>query len=118
MIFERRRRIIPIFESSIPTYCHSQQIHSRRGLQLKDFFAREKSLTIMPEIGNTGVVFETVAREWRCKWSEAEDKASLKAAQDLLVEYTPKIKGVAGRIINRPCAAFNEALSSASDHSR
>ena len=33
----------------------------------------------MPEIGNTGVAFDTIAREWRCKYTgPAGESASLK----------------------------------------
>lgn len=34
----------------------------------------------MPEVA-PGVVFESIAREWRCKWSPDEDKKSLVEAQ-------------------------------------
>lgn len=37
----------------------------------------------MPEI-TSNVSFDTIAREWRCKWSADGDKASLVAAQDAL----------------------------------
>jgi hypothetical protein len=37
----------------------------------------------MPEI-TSNVSFDTIAREWRCKWSADGDKASLIAAQDAL----------------------------------
>ena len=43
-----------------------------------------------------GVTFDTIAREWRCKWSADNDKASLKAAQSLLDEYINQIKGTSG----------------------
>jgi len=48
------------------------------------------------EIGATGVKFDTIAREWRCKWSEDDDKKSLKEAQSLLESVLPSIKAVAG----------------------
>merc|ERR1712232_1483740 len=53
----------------------------------------------MPTIGDSGVSFDTIAREWRCKYSFGAsggpgDSASLKAAQLLLEEYLPKIKAV------------------------
>jgi hypothetical protein len=55
------------------------------------------SSLFMAEIGDTGVSFENVAREWRCKYSPGPsggpgDSASLKACQDLLAEYLPKLK--------------------------
>mmetsp|Transcript_48546 Transcript_48546/g.117429 ORF Transcript_48546/g.117429 Transcript_48546/m.117429 type:complete len:176 (-) Transcript_48546:194-721(-) len=43
-----------------------------------------------------GVAFDTIAREWRCKWSTDDDKASLKAAQSVFEEYLNVIKGTAG----------------------
>mmetsp|Transcript_48545 Transcript_48545/g.117427 ORF Transcript_48545/g.117427 Transcript_48545/m.117427 type:complete len:176 (-) Transcript_48545:192-719(-) len=43
-----------------------------------------------------GVTFDTIAREWRCKWSADNDKASLKAAQSVLEEYIDEIKGTSG----------------------
>ena len=58
-----------------------------------------------------GVEFDTVAREWRCKWSADDDKASLAAAQKVLSELTPTIKGVAGvksvqRVVCGGCLDF------------
>jgi len=44
----------------------------------------------------TGVDFDTLAREWRCKWSEDSDKKSLEEVQKILVETMPKISAVAG----------------------
>jgi len=43
-----------------------------------------------------GVSFDVVAREWRCKWDTADDKASLVAAQALLAEYVERIKKLKG----------------------
>jgi len=43
-----------------------------------------------------GVDFDTVAREWRCKWSEANDKKSLAEAQKALNEILPTLKKVDG----------------------
>jgi hypothetical protein len=41
-----------------------------------------------------GVEFNTLAREWRCKWAagEAKDVATLKVLQDLIVAKLPAIK--------------------------
>lgn len=60
----------------------------------------------MAEIGSTGVAFETVAREWRCKYSPGEDggpgeSTSLKACNDLLMEYLPKLKALPGAEVTR-----------------
>mmetsp|Transcript_78053 Transcript_78053/g.172312 ORF Transcript_78053/g.172312 Transcript_78053/m.172312 type:complete len:133 (-) Transcript_78053:151-549(-) len=42
------------------------------------------------------VSFNHIAREWRCKWSSDNEKASLDAAQSALEEVLPKVKSVAG----------------------
>lgn len=60
----------------------------------------------MAEIGNTGVSFTNVAREWRCKYSAGPsggpgDSDSLKACNDLLTEYLPKLKALPGAEITR-----------------
>ena len=58
-----------------------------------------------------GVEFDTVAREWRCKWSPDDDKASLVAAQKALEEVVADIKGVEGvkdvsRVVCGGCLDF------------
>merc|ERR1719331_772662 len=60
----------------------------------------------MVEIGDSGVAFENVAREWRCKYTPGEsggpgDSASLKACNDLLMEYLPKLKELPGAEVTR-----------------
>ena len=42
------------------------------------------------------MIFDTIAREWRCKWSEDEDKKSLTEAQKVIEETLPKIKALDG----------------------
>jgi len=77
----------------------------------------------MPEIVPT-VKFENIAREWRCKWSADDDKASLTAAQtalDAVLADASDVKGclsvqriVCGgcldfKVVNKlPAAAFGE----------
>jgi len=68
--------------------------------------SRAGTVKMMPAIGDSGVEFETVAREWRCKYSPGEsggpgDSASLKACQSLLDEYLPKLKALPGAEITR-----------------
>jgi len=63
-------------------------------------------MAAMADIGDTGVSFDKVAREWRCKYSPGEsggpgDSASLKACNDLLMEYLPKLKALPGAEITR-----------------
>ena len=43
-----------------------------------------------------GVTFDTVAREWRCKWSPDGDKASLVAAQEALNAVISELKKLDG----------------------
>merc|ERR1719217_334921 len=67
---------------------------------------RPSSTQLRVEIGSTGVEFENVAREWRCKYSPGpsggpDDSESLKACQSLLDEYLPKLKELPGAKITR-----------------
>ena len=64
----------------------------------------------MPEICE-GVSFDTVAREWRFKWSPDNNKASLIAAQKLLQEHLASIRSIPGfksvqRIVCGSCMDF------------
>ena len=64
------------------------------------------SALAMADIGDTGISFENVAREWRCKYSPGPsggpgDSESLKACQDLLTEYLPKLKALPTASITR-----------------
>mmetsp|Transcript_3295 Transcript_3295/g.11948 ORF Transcript_3295/g.11948 Transcript_3295/m.11948 type:complete len:113 (-) Transcript_3295:155-493(-) len=64
----------------------------------------------MPEIC-PGVSFESVAREWRCKWSTDDDKKSLSEAQRVLEEALPALKSLEGlekvnRIVCGGCQDF------------
>jgi hypothetical protein len=43
-----------------------------------------------------GVDFDTIAREWRCKWSEDGDRKSLAQAQTALNDVLPVIKSIDG----------------------
>eukprot|EP00590_Aulacoseira_subarctica_P007024 CAMPEP_0172422266 /NCGR_PEP_ID=MMETSP1064-20121228/8435_1 /TAXON_ID=202472 /ORGANISM="Aulacoseira subarctica , Strain CCAP 1002/5" /LENGTH=112 /DNA_ID=CAMNT_0013163051 /DNA_START=133 /DNA_END=471 /DNA_ORIENTATION=+ len=58
-----------------------------------------------------GVSFDTIAREWRCKWSLEGDKASLVAAQKALESIVADVKKVPGvkrvdRIVCGGCLDF------------
>jgi len=60
----------------------------------------------MAEIGDTGVAFDKVAREWRCKYTAGPsggpgDSASLKECQALLKEFLPKLKALPKAEITR-----------------
>eukprot|EP00964_Phaeocystis_antarctica_P147669 scaffold114328_cov54-Phaeocystis_antarctica.AAC.3 len=74
----------------------------------------------MADIGETGVSFENVAREWRCKYTAGAsggpgDSASLKACQSLLAEYLPKIKALPKASVTRQvcggCLDFKVSIS-------
>ena len=57
------------------------------------------------------VHFEKVAREWRCKWDEKNDKKALQDCQSLLDEHLSKIKGTKGvlsvqRVVCGSCQDF------------
>merc|ERR1711976_311191 len=63
-----------------------------------------------------GVEFNTIAREWRCKWSADNDKASLAAAQKVLNEYRDQVRGVNGvknvqRVVCGGCLDFKVITS-------
>lgn len=63
-----------------------------------------------------GVEFDTIAREWRCKWSADSDKKSLQEAQKLLNEVLPAIKTLDGvkdvqRVVCGGCLDFKVITS-------
>ena len=69
----------------------------------------------MPEI-TANVSFDTIAREWRCKWSPDEDKASLTACQEAIAGVLAEVKAVKGVIdkdIKDEYAAIMARLKSA-----
>eukprot|EP00532_Pseudo-nitzschia_australis_P003003 CAMPEP_0168199296 /NCGR_PEP_ID=MMETSP0139_2-20121125/22331_1 /TAXON_ID=44445 /ORGANISM="Pseudo-nitzschia australis, Strain 10249 10 AB" /LENGTH=153 /DNA_ID=CAMNT_0008124243 /DNA_START=226 /DNA_END=687 /DNA_ORIENTATION=+ len=78
------------------------------------------STSLQAEIGDTGVAFENVAREWRCKYSPGPsggpgDSESLKACQALLDEYLPQLKALPSASITRQvcggCLDFKVSVS-------
>ena len=56
----------------------------------------------MPEI-TSNVAFEHIAREWRCKWSPDNDKASLSALSALLSEHLEQIKATGAEVQRVVC---------------
>lgn len=77
-----------------------------------------RSIKTMASIEITkGVTFDTVAREWRCKWSEDADKASLAAAQKVLDKHLPamKAKGKVQRTVCGGCLDFKANTSMSAD---
>ena len=64
----------------------------------------------MPEITKS-VKFDNIAREWRCKWSADNDKASLSAAQQALEDVLADLSSVEGvssvqRVVCGGCLDF------------
>jgi hypothetical protein len=58
-----------------------------------------------------GVEFDTIAREWRCKWSGDDDKKSLQEAQKLLDSVLVELKAIDGvksvqRVVCGGCLDF------------
>jgi len=72
----------------------------------------------MPTIA-PGVDFDYIAREWRCKWSEENDKKSLVDAQKALLEIMPKVSVVKGikvqRMVCGSCHDYKVICSLAAD---
>jgi hypothetical protein len=67
-----------------------------------------------------GVEFDTIAREWRCKWSADADKKSLQEAQKLLNETLPALKALDGvkdvqRVVCGGCLDFKVITSLPAD---
>lgn len=67
-----------------------------------------------------GVEFDTIAREWRCKWSADNDKVSLEKAQELLNSVLADVKAVDGvkgvqRVVCGGCLDFKVITSLSSD---
>merc|ERR1719296_84436 len=67
-----------------------------------------------------GVEFDTVAREWRCKWTPDGDKASLVAAQEALKAVVSELKGLEGvkrvdRVVCGGCLDFKVVTSLEAD---
>lgn len=63
-----------------------------------------------------GVEFDTIAREWRCKWSKDADSASLVAAQKLLKATEPELKKIDGlksvqRVVCGGCQDFKVIIA-------
>lgn len=67
-----------------------------------------------------GVDFDTIAREWRCKWSVDDDKKSLAEAQKALNEVLEEVKAVKGfkkvdRVVCGGCHDFKVITSLPAD---
>eukprot|EP00549_Striatella_unipunctata_P003729 CAMPEP_0118705570 /NCGR_PEP_ID=MMETSP0800-20121206/19939_1 /TAXON_ID=210618 ORGANISM="Striatella unipunctata, Strain CCMP2910" /NCGR_SAMPLE_ID=MMETSP0800 /ASSEMBLY_ACC=CAM_ASM_000638 /LENGTH=112 /DNA_ID=CAMNT_0006607735 /DNA_START=104 /DNA_END=442 /DNA_ORIENTATION=+ len=67
-----------------------------------------------------GVEFDTIAREWRCKWSGDNEKASLVAAEKAIEAVLSKVKAVDGvkgvqRVVCGGCLDFKIITSLPAD---
>jgi len=63
-----------------------------------------------------GVEFDTIAREWRCKWSADDDKKSLAELQKVLDETKADIKAIDGvksvqRVVCGGCLDFKVVVA-------
>uniref|UniRef100_A0A7S2HG08 Uncharacterized protein n=1 Tax=Helicotheca tamesis TaxID=374047 RepID=A0A7S2HG08_9STRA len=79
-------------------------------------FTLSRSMVTIAE----GVEFDTIAREWRCKWSPDGDKASLVAAQKALEGVLSTVKAVDGvkkvdRVVCGGCMDFKVITSLPAD---
>eukprot|EP00400_MALV-I_sp_L67-5_P000017 gene17-854_t len=66
------------------------------------------------------VHFDTIAREWRCKWPPDNNMASLTAAQEVLNKHIAKIKSIEGvkdvkRVVCGGCMDFKIIASLPAD---
>merc|ERR1711862_38481 len=83
--------------------------------------SRTAASVAMPAIGDTGVQFDVIAREWRCKYAgPAPESASLKACQDLLADFLPKIKALSDvqevkRVVCGGCLDFKVVVAFPAD---
>lgn len=67
-----------------------------------------------------GVEFDTIAREWRCKWSTDDDKKSLQELQSALDEIVADLKAIDGlkgvqRVVCGGCLDFKVIVSLTED---
>eukprot|EP00811_Abedinium_folium_P014400 NODE_23405_length_667_cov_6.333333.p2 GENE.NODE_23405_length_667_cov_6.333333~~NODE_23405_length_667_cov_6.333333.p2 ORF type:complete len:135 (+),score=46.64 NODE_23405_length_667_cov_6.333333:104-508(+) len=68
----------------------------------------------------SNVHFDKIAREWRCKWSGDNDKASLSAAQAVLDKHKAAIKRIDGvvetkRVVCAGCLDFKVITNLSAD---
>ena len=61
----------------------------------------------MPNI-TSNVSFNNVSREWRCKWSEDNDKKSLSDLQTLLETHLPALKAMGAKVQRVVCGGCHD----------
>jgi hypothetical protein len=86
-----------------------KQAPAMRTLLVSRFATAPKHIT-------PNVKYDTLAREWRFKWSPENDKASLSGAQTILEKFVSKIHSVKGvkkvqRIVCGGCHDFKVIVS-------
>ena len=64
-----------------------------------------RSSPLMAEMANGKMLFDNVAREWRCKWQDdgggKASSATLVAIADVVDEFLPQLKALDGAVVNR-----------------
>jgi hypothetical protein len=86
-------------------------ITSLRTIFPKINYQTRKMITI-----TDGVEFDTIAREWRLKWSPDDNKKSLASVQQTLVVFLPALKAINGvksvqRIVCGGCLDYKVIIS-------
>lgn len=76
--------------------------------------------TVLPASITDGVEFDTIAREWRLKWSADNNKESLAKVQQQLVDLKSSIQSVPGlksiqRIVCGGCLDYKVVVSVSAD---
>lgn len=99
--------LVAMFVASASAFM-SRAVNSGR-LQVTRQFADKIKIT-------DGVEFDTIAREWRLKWSPDDDKKSLAAVQQSLQVFLPAIKKIDGvksvqRIVCGGCLDYKVAAT-------
>jgi hypothetical protein len=66
------------------------------------------------------VEFDTIAREWRLKWSDDHEKASLTSVQQLLTTFSPTLSKIEGlkniqRVVCGGCHDYKVIVALAAD---
>lgn len=94
-------------------------VFASQGFQTNRLFTRASSAVAANKIAE-GVEFNTIAREWRFKWSPDDEKRSLVSAQATLGIFAPSLKKLEGvksvqRIVCGGCHDFKVIVALNSD---
>ncbi|KAG7344149.1 hypothetical protein IV203_022157 [Nitzschia inconspicua] len=74
----------------------SRRLVSRLAVHRQQHLATVVSIRRSMGTITQGVEFDTIAREWRCKWSKENDMESLQRAQKALEDILADLKDTAG----------------------